>query len=242
MNNVTAIRAEDGGKYHVEFLKINTKDLTVHPIAQRKFDKRHGDRLAREFDWNKYDPISVSYQSGKYLVIRGQHRLYAIKKRNGGKDCNILCRVLYLIGDETVSGMVHGAEAAGWDIDFKPNDKNGTIKALTALKDVYLLLDHEQYIDMLKTIRVAWDGEKISVNQYMLKGMAVFYRAYYGQFKSADLVRVLSRVPVQTLIREGKGFETARGGSRGLTCGIPYARAILRRYNANRKNRLEDKI
>lgn len=76
-----------------EYGRINSKDLIPHPVAQRKFSQKHGDNLAANWSWNDYEPVCVSYRNGRYWVIDGQHRVYAIKKRNGGKDCSIYCRI-----------------------------------------------------------------------------------------------------------------------------------------------------
>ena len=87
--------AKNKKNFRIEFQRINTKDLIPHPVAQRDFVKSHGDRLAKRFNWDSYNPISVSFRDGKFWVIDGQHRLYAIKKNAGGKDVTILCRVFY---------------------------------------------------------------------------------------------------------------------------------------------------
>ena len=87
--------AKNKKNFRIEFQRINTKDLIPHPVAQRDFVKSHGDKLAKRFNWDSYNPISVSFRDGKFWVIDGQHRLYAIKKNAGGKDVTILCRVFY---------------------------------------------------------------------------------------------------------------------------------------------------
>ena len=143
----------NGQKGTIEFQRINTKDLVPHPLAQRDFVPSHAAKIAREFKWDKYDPIMVSFRDGKYWVIDGQHRLAAIRQ-NAGRDVTIICRVyygltevdeaemflrkgvttkrlsvldtfkvLYKIGDEAIVGMVKNADRAGWIVDFKNNNR-----------------------------------------------------------------------------------------------------------------------
>lgn len=92
MASSTAMKV-NGKQFQGEYQRINTKDLEMHPIAQRDFMKYHGDALANKWDWDLYDPVSVSYRDGKYWIIDGDHRVYAIKKNAGGHDVTILCRV-----------------------------------------------------------------------------------------------------------------------------------------------------
>lgn len=93
MENNLAINSTNWRK--IEFQRIKVSNLLAHPVVQREFRKTHGDKLAKNFDWNEYDPIHVSFRNGKYWVIDGQHRLYAIRKNSGGKDVSVLCRVFY---------------------------------------------------------------------------------------------------------------------------------------------------
>ena len=259
----------------VELTRINTKDLLPHPIAQRELDVKHGDRLAKYWNWDYFEPISVSYRDGKYWVIAGQHRLYAIKKRNGGKDCSVICRVFYgmtvvdecefflqdknsgyvvspqklstkmavkyRIGDPDITGMVTGAEAAGWTVDFKSGDNRNRINAVGALLQCYKSLSYEQYVTMLKILKDAWGDDAKATHQMLMKGMTIVCKTYWQQFKPSEMAKSLSTVKPEAIIRDGKGLEITRGTSRGIMGGRPYARSILHRYNTGRKkNRLED--
>lgn len=261
-------------KFRIEYQRINTRDLIPHPIAQREFNQRHGDKLARAFKWDLFDPVSVSFRNGKYWVIDGQHRLYAIRKNAGGKDVVVLCRVFYgmteldeaeyflkkgvvdrpltvadnfqveyKIGEENVVNMVRGAEMAGWVVDFKTKKMRDRITSLRALRDCFDALDYEQYVNMLRTLKQAWDGDTDAVGAPILKGMAVFFRTYYGRFDAADLVKRLQRVSPKMILRDGQALRTSTTGwnVKSLAYGRPYARAILNVYNVKRTSkRLED--
>jgi hypothetical protein len=248
-----------------KYLKINSRDLMIPDHAQRKFNQRHGDKLAADWDMGKFKPLDVSFRDGKYWVIDGQHRLYAMKKRKGG-DCTILCyvhygmtiqdeaeffldqlkntktilttdrmRIRFTIGDETVIGMVRGAEKAGFIVDFSNHKANGRITALAALEAVYNAISHEEYIKMLTVLKKAYNGRVDSVCREMLLGMGLFFNKYYGQFDPNALANTLktSTTPTDILV-EGHSYD-ARHGDGKLYRGKPYARAILNVYNCRRK-------
>ena len=264
----------NGQKGTIEFQRINTKDLVPHPIAQRDFMQKHAEKIAREFKWDKYDPISVSFRDGKYWVIDGQHRLYAIKK-NAGKDVVVICRVYYGLteveeaemflrkgitqkklsindmfkvlhktGDETISGMVKGAERAGWIVDFKSGSHyKGKIKAVYALRICYEAVSFEQYVEALRILKEAWNGDSDSANAQILKGMTLFVKTYWGQYIRGGLVDNLSKVPIANFIRDGKAYTTSvsMSGGSGIGAGRPFAKAIHAIYNRGRRTKkLED--
>ena len=166
-----------------KYLKINSRDLMIPDHAQRKFNQRHGDKLAADWTMEKFKPLDVSFRDGKYWVIDGQHRLYAIKKRKGG-DCTILCyvhygmtvhdeaefflnqlkntktiltvdrmRIRFMTGDEKVVGMVRGAEKAGFIVDFDNHKANSRITALAALETVYNAISYDEYVKMLTVLK-----------------------------------------------------------------------------------------
>lgn len=258
-------------KFRIEYQRINTRDLIPHPIAQRDFVKSHGDKLAKQFNWDLYDPVRVSFRNGKYWVIDGQHRLYAIKKNARGKDTVVLCRVFYgmteldeaeyflqkglivrdltvadnfnveyKIGDESIVGMVRGAESAGWTVDFKRKKKPGRITSLKALKKCYDSLSYEAYVNMLKALRMSWGNDANAVSAMILYGAAMFFSLYYGRFEINDLVARINKVSPTTILRDGQALKTSTYNYGSLRQGIPYARAILNQYNVKRTTRRLD--
>jgi hypothetical protein len=218
----------------------------------------------------------VSFRDGKYWNIDGQHRKYGAVKRNGGKDCVLMCRVhygmtpldeamfflhqgdgiakitisdklrvMYKIGDEQTMELVRGAVMAGWDIDnFNTKKGRGRIIAHSTLLRVYKALSYEQYVDMLKTVRVAWDGDPDSVCREMLLGMGLFYKTYWGKFLSSDLIKNMKKISPLLIVRDGRAIGNAHTSTgMDLASGRCYARCILREYNNGRKTkRLDDEL
>lgn len=146
-------------------------------------------------------------------------------------------RALYNFGDKDICGMVSGANSAGVVVDFTKNSGINKCVAVRTLLKAYLMLPREQYIDMLKVLRKAWDGASESFSREIILGMAMFYKTYNGRFTSANLVKSLRKVLPVHVVREGKAY--ASNGTAGST----YARVILRFYNSGRSvNRLPDEI
>ena len=254
-----------------KYLKINSRDLMIPDHAQRKFNQRHGDKLAANWKMDKFKPLDVSFRDGKYWVIDGQHRLYAIKKIKGG-DCTILCyvhygmtvhdeaefflnqlkdtktiltpdrmRIRFMTGDETIVGMVRGAEKAGFIVDFDNHKATNKITAYAALETVYKALSYDEYVKMLTVLKKAYNGRVDSMCREMLLGMGLFFQKYYGQFDPNSLANTLKATTAPTdILMEGRSFNGSRGDG-GIYRGKYYARAILNTYNKRRKqNALPD--
>lgn len=248
-----------------KYLKINSRDLMIPDHAQRKFNQRHGDKLAADWTMEKFKPLDVSFRDGKYWVIDGQHRLYAMKKRKGG-DCTILCyvhygmtihdeaefflnqlkntkviltvermRIRFMIGDEILLGMVKGAEKAGFIIDFDGHKAKGRITALSALETVYKAISYDEYVKMLTVLKKAYGGRVDSIGREMLLGMGLFFNKYHGQFDLNALINTLKTSATPSEILIDGRSLGTTHGDGGIYRGKPYARAILKVYNLRRK-------
>lgn len=87
------MRKEKGTEY--EFKKINTKFLVVSENYQRRLDTKKVDKIVKNFDPGLVNVIKVSHRNGKYYVFDGQHTMEALKKRQGGKDIMVECKIFY---------------------------------------------------------------------------------------------------------------------------------------------------
>lgn len=70
-------------------------DISAHPRVQRPFNKAHGEKIAAEFDPDKFMPLLVvpdQRRDGKYWVFGGQHRHYGALHALGA-DQRIPCHV-----------------------------------------------------------------------------------------------------------------------------------------------------
>lgn len=74
---------------------LSTADLFSGQPYQRPVKERVVDKLVREWDPRLLTPLVVSYRDGRYYLVDGQHRVCGGKKKNSGKDVDMLCQVYY---------------------------------------------------------------------------------------------------------------------------------------------------
>lgn len=135
-------------------------------------------------------------------------------------------------GDPDVSKMVKMAEKAGFAIDFRGAKGDNKIVALSTLVRIYNSMTPEEFYEYLTLIKKTWGGVSDSLSQEILQGVAVFYNAYKGQFKTKSFVDRLKKIPPFAIIRDGRASNSP-GASK-------YARQILGHYNYHAKDRLPD--
>lgn len=146
-------------------------------------------------------------------------------------------KALFNLGDKDVVGMVRAAELAGIRIDFRSSVAPNKVVALSTLMKSYLKLDRTAFIEMLSCLRESWDGISESFTGEILKGMALFFQTYYGDFNVKELSKSLSRTSPSAIVREAKGYGVSHQNA------TYYARIILREYNKRRRSKiLEDRL
>ncbi len=205
------------------------------------FDGQHTAILEKKVR-NKGNDVMVDVKVFEGLTRLDEMELFV--EQNGeatGVNANDKLKALWNFGDPDVTGMVNAAQCAGVRVDFTRSQAINKVNAVSTLLRVYLRFQKDnkgdQFIDMLYVLRSAWDGIPDSFQRELLLGMEKFYQAYYGEFQTKDLIKNLSKVTPNYIVREGKNV----GASSGAT--TTYARVILKEYNNRRSaKRLEDKL
>ena len=82
---------------------LYTGRLTSGLPYQRPVDEKEVDRLIREWDERLLDPLVVSFRDGKFNLVDGQHRVAAMRKKNGGNEVMAVCKIY--------SGLTYKQEA-----------------------------------------------------------------------------------------------------------------------------------
>jgi hypothetical protein len=67
--------------YPARFAWVHKNELEVDTSYQRSVNVLKATDIAREFDWELFSVLIISFRNGKYFVTDGQHRLTAAKKR-----------------------------------------------------------------------------------------------------------------------------------------------------------------
>lgn len=144
-------------------------------------------------------------------------------------------RAMYNLGDPEIKQMVRLSEYAELIVDFKASQADNRILAVSQLYKTFKLLNEEEFVDMLRIIKEAWQGSKDSLTAEIIGGMTKFYIAYRGEFSRKRLISRLAKVSPIAITRDGK--VTATSGNKR------YAKIILGIYNQNTStNRLEEKL
>lgn len=226
--------AKDYDPCLVNFVKVSFRDGKYYA-----FDGRHTTVLEKTVRGNGKD-VNVACLVYTGLTRLDEMELFLQQNGDHATPPNVTSkyRALYNFGDDDIHGMVDGAYAAGVLVDFKPNQAQNKVVALSALFRNYMKLEREKYVEMLMILRQSWGGIPDSFRAEMLNAMSRFVDVYYGRYKPRDLIRSLNNkvLPIQ-IIREGKSI-----GAAALTANT-YARIILRIYNNGRTtHRLPDEL
>lgn len=147
---------------------------------QRPVLDRDVDKLVREWDPRLLTPLVVSYRDGRYYLVDGQHRVCGSRKKNNGKDVDMLCQVYY--------GLTYEDEA---ELYYKLDQAKGHLRLSHATKalvesgsnaevvEIKRLLENAGFIWALdKSSREPFEIEatRAVMNAYRLLGGAAFSR------------------------------------------------------------------
>ncbi|MBD5152031.1 MAG: hypothetical protein HDT16_05975 [Oscillibacter sp.] len=159
---------------------LSTGELYSGQPYQRPVKDRLVDRLVREWDPRLLTPLVVSYRDGHYYLVDGQHRICGIRKKNNGKDVDMLCQVYY--------GLTYEEEA---ELYYKLDQAKGHLRLAHATKallesgsnaeitEINRLLEDVGFVWILdKPAREAFEIEatRTIINAYRLLGGASFSR------------------------------------------------------------------
>lgn len=89
---------------------IALEDLKPHPLAQRRLDMRHAEKIAGDFDPALFGELTVAItKRGTQWIIDGQHRHYgALKFLNGEAQQQVACRVVEVEDDAEAARLFLG--------------------------------------------------------------------------------------------------------------------------------------
>lgn len=250
------------GGHEYEYRAISPTQIRVERTYQRDLDEKRVARIVKAWNPDYCNEPKLNYRDGKYFVFDGQHtiaawvsifgdkpitcKIYkgmtwldemnAFVTQNGiSKDptTNDKLKAQYNGRDPNVVAMVDGAARAGYLVDFEKGQARRRIVATSTLFKAYMMLGAMQYVEMLETICEAWDADPDALSSFVIGGMARFFHAYYGQFRSPDLAKALKKISPAAIIRNARNSTTS-GTSK-------YAKEILKAYNKGRTaKRLDD--
>lgn len=201
---------------------IRLGDMSVSPPAQREFRPHKGREILDTFDEGKLGIFTVSFRDGRYWIVDGQHRKWALCEYLGEGwedwEVEVLCHFgltedkeaeLFLVLNDhlAVSALdkfkvaVTALRPTESDIDriarslhlkIAGGTSPYTISAVTALEGVYQAGGPQLLVKTLFTIREAWEGSGFEAA--MIAGLGKFVSRYQGRYDEATLVSKLAKL------------------------------------------------
>lgn len=145
------------------------------------------DKLVREWDPRLLTPLVVSYQDGKYNLVDGQHRVCAMRKKNGGKDVTALCRVY--------RGMTYEEEA---ELYYKLDRSKGHLRLPNATKALVESGSNAEVIEIKRLLEDAgfiWALDKPTREPFEIEATRAVISAYrmLGGAAFSRMLRLLAK-------------------------------------------------
>jgi hypothetical protein len=246
-----------------QFLLV--KDLRLGNY-QRKLDMPKVKKMADEFDETLLGTISVSKRNGQYFVIDGQHRVI-LAKTKGLRGLMALIYEGFSYEEEAIlfnrlnnangeqkrlrktdifRASVEAKDVVAIDIKnivesvgFRISETSAanTIAAVNTIIKIYKRYGGQGLHDVLKLSKDTWNGEKYSLNNMVLEGMAEFLNIYSSEpnFSIDSFINQLSKVDSIKVLREAKGDNTTNYSN------IKMMNTLIKYYNLRLRKKLQNK-
>jgi len=248
--------------------QIPLSNLIVDARYQRSLISKHVNRIAKNFDATLVNTILVSdRQDGTYAVIDGQHRVAAMRKL-GIKFAP--CTITHGLDSLKEASLFHGVNAQirplstfdkfktsvfcgnsreiaiaeiakEYGIQLKGSHSNGgntsVVIAIQAVCDIYDVYGADILRKTFMLIQKAWKEDKEGRGQLTLMGVSRFLAVYGDRIDIEDFAIKLQKTSPLEIRRLSVPFQSSAFSTRG---GIPVARALVRKYNYNRKSKTID--
>ena len=195
------------------------------------FDGQHS-MVAHKRVFGENAPINCKVFEG--LTYSDEVQLFVEQNGHSSEvNTNDKLKALYNDPSSDVKDMVVAADKAGVRIDFKRGDCQNHISATMAAYSVWQTLGKDNFINVIYTIKNAWDGEPRSFDGRILKGLGYVYKKYGELIQNARMISSLQKHTPDWYMREAtdmKGSATLR-----------YAKLFVEAYNYKRvTNKLEE--
>jgi hypothetical protein len=253
----------DSIKTSYQFLLV--KDLRLGNY-QRKLDMIRVKKMAAEFDKTLVGTITVSKRDGQHYVIDGQHRVI-LAKTVGIKglmslvyegltyeeEAEYFNRLNNANGEQKrlrktdiFRARVEAKEVIAIDIKniieslglrISESSANNTISAIGTIEKIYQKYGGQGLKNTLQLSKNTWNGERCSLNNMVLEGIAEFLNIYTAQpnFSVDTFVNQLSKVDPVKVLREAKGDNSTNSSN------VKMLNTLFKYYNLRLRKKLDNK-
>lgn len=175
-----------------------------------------------------YDDIDTSKEEAM-LLVGGNTNGGAGKKLTALE----IWKALVWGEDETALKIQKVLEDNGFRVSSGAKGSKYSICAIGAFQNAYKTLTEKQFLQMLRIVKEAWNGDPDSLSATIVKAVTRFIKTYDGKFNEQNLIRRLSKKAPIEIIRNGR-TSLCKGDAK-------WAREILAIYNnGTTVNRLPD--
>lgn len=225
-------------------------------VTQREFNKAWGDKLAVNLELEQLGLITVNHRDGYWWVIDGQHRVYALKKRDFG-SYEVECRVYENLSDEQMANVFIGLNGTLTVAPFSlfhlhctaGHPRETAIRRIVESNGCKISRSKDQYCisavsslgrvkdrgedvvlgQVVRTLKAAFDGDPGAFEGNMIEGMGMVYTRFNGLTSEKQMIDKLSavRLGVRGLLRRAEDTKM-KTGSPKVQC---VAAVIVESYN-----------
>lgn len=139
-------------------------------------------------------------------------------------------RAEYNSGDPEVMDMVRCVQLAGCTIDFdnRTSQTNNRVNAVTTAFSVYKDVGHDNFINILYILRLAFFGDNTAFQDGFLKGMRYLFKHHAEKIVMKTMISSLQKQPADWYRQKANQYD----GS----AQVRYAKAFLEQYNKGRRS------
>ena len=235
------LKADPSYQREINFSKVNNivKNFDPKIFNEPKVSKRNdgfyyvfdGDHsiAAHKIKFGKDTPIKCKVYYG--LTKEEEMRLFVAQNGISSNPTRIeKLQALANFNDPKVSEMIQCAKQVGIEIEFRAMPGANKILAVDTAYRIYESIGKDDFMDMLKVIKKAWNGDGDSFQMGMLKGFGYLYKKCGSQIKCltiSDFAKPFSGQPVSKIVERAKmmsGMMDRR-----------FAVALLEQYNKKKR-------
>lgn len=254
-----AVAPEDVKGKRVDLKWLTPAELEIEPLAQRSFDAKWAEDLAREWDDDKLGVLEVSQRDGRYFVTDGQHRRAALIT-NGLGNVPVPCNVFFhddvagqakrYVADNVEKRRPNPVDSFRIKVAAKDPESvaiqrviedNGLIfyfgsgsnyiSCVSAVQWVYRRGGAKLLDNVLKLINSTWSGERSSRDGNIVKAIALLLDKVGNQL---DLDSFAHKVQSDSTAARIMGTARAHKMATGKALYIQAAEVLVSVYNKGR--------
>ena len=242
---------------------ISIVKLASNREYQRPINWTWINKTAKEFDKRLFGFLKVFYNHAEdnYVVIEGQHRtLLAGKVGLTEVPCEIIeietveeaadmfanshnmrkpaykeiFRALCFAGDEDCLNIVGAIKTNGFVLNA---DAVNGIRCISALKGIYDKCGYLHLCEVLRLLKLIWEGDKRTLVKGFVNGFSLFLKTYQGELPLNSFINKFYKIPVLRILENATLYKQM-----GNSVTKAYALTFVTLYNKGKSTKKLEEI